>query len=223
MVLTVVNTPPTADAGGPYNNAAASLDGANVILNGAGSSDFDQDDKLILSYAWSFSNGGAASGACPTVLFPIGQTDVSLTVSDGHGGVSATVTTTVTVSCDTVAIDIKPGSSPNVINMGSNGVVPVAFLSSESFDATTIDPTTVALRGEDSIVQGIVRMRGKNGSVPQASFADVNADGLTDLLVHIETEKLADEDIQAEISLGAVTSGGKVVIGSDTVTVIHQE
>lgn len=46
-----------------------------------------------------------------------------------------------------VAIDIKPGSLPNSINLGSNGTVPVAILSSASLDAATIDPTTVALAG----------------------------------------------------------------------------
>ena len=36
-----------------------------------------------------------------------------------------------------VAIDIKPGSYPNSINLKSNGKVPVAILSSPTFDATT--------------------------------------------------------------------------------------
>jgi hypothetical protein len=39
-----------------------------------------------------------------------------------------------------VTIDIKPGSYPNSINLGSAGVVPVAIFSNESFDATTINP-----------------------------------------------------------------------------------
>ncbi len=36
-----------------------------------------------------------------------------------------------------VEIDIKPGSYPNSINLGNNGVIPVAILSSWEFDATT--------------------------------------------------------------------------------------
>ena len=39
-----------------------------------------------------------------------------------------------------VIIDIKPGSDTNSINLGSNGHLPVAILSSPTFDATTIDP-----------------------------------------------------------------------------------
>ena len=42
-----------------------------------------------------------------------------------------------------VLIDIKPGEYPNTINLGSNGVVPVAILSTLIFDATQVDPLTV--------------------------------------------------------------------------------
>ena len=57
-----------------------------------------------------------------------------------------------------IAIDIKPGSFPNSINLGSNGVVPVAILSTDTFDASTVDPFTVTLAG------AAVRMKGKSGN-----------------------------------------------------------
>jgi hypothetical protein len=49
--------------------------------------------------------------------------------------------------CKTIsaAIDIKPGSFPNSINLGSGGTVPVAILSSITFDAMKVDPLTVTL------------------------------------------------------------------------------
>ncbi|MBN2396462.1 MAG: hypothetical protein JXC36_08400, partial [Candidatus Atribacteria bacterium] len=46
-----------------------------------------------------------------------------------------------------VSIDIKPGSYPNSINLKSKGVVPVAVLTTETFDSSTIDPTTVEFAG----------------------------------------------------------------------------
>jgi hypothetical protein len=46
-----------------------------------------------------------------------------------------------------VSIDIRPGSHPNSIQLGSNGVVAVEILSSGSFDATTVDPATVRACG----------------------------------------------------------------------------
>lgn len=39
-----------------------------------------------------------------------------------------------------VTIDVKPGSFPNSINLASAGSVPLAILSSEGFDATTVLP-----------------------------------------------------------------------------------
>jgi hypothetical protein len=217
----VVNGAPVANAGGPYIAFATSWDGADVVLDASASTDPDGDS---LSYAWDFDGDGEpdSTDVKPTAFFPCGQTSVALTVSDGNGGTASAITT-VTIGYQEVTIDVKPGDTQNVINMGSSGVIPVAFLSSATFDATTIQPATVALRGEDYVVENLVRMRGKNGSIPQAITTDVDGDGLVDLLVHIETEKLADCDIETEITLGAETSSGQVVLGTDTLTVIHQE
>lgn len=42
-----------------------------------------------------------------------------------------------------ISIDIKPATFPNSINPQSKGKVPVAILTTDSFDATAVDPTTV--------------------------------------------------------------------------------
>ena len=60
--------------------------------------------------------------------------------------------------------------------------MPVAILSTASFDATTIDPLTVTLADAGVKVKG-------NGNA-QASFQDVNGDNLLDLIVHIDTSAL---------------------------------
>lgn len=65
-----------------------------------------------------------------------------------------------------INIDIKPGSFPNGINRKSKGVIPVAILSTENFDASSIAPSTVAF--------------GSNGAgIAHAAWHidDVNADG----------------------------------------------
>lgn len=83
-----------------------------------------------------------------------------------------------------VQIDIKPGSDDNSINLGSNGVVPVAILGSADFDTTTVDPLSVTLAGSG------VAVRGKNGDKYLAHQEDVNDDGFLDLVCQIETENL---------------------------------
>ncbi len=82
-----------------------------------------------------------------------------------------------------VYIDIKPGSYPNSVNLGSSGVVPVAILSFGDFDATIVDPESVSLSGAD------VAVRGK-GNKLLAHQEDVNGDGLLDLVMQVETENL---------------------------------
>jgi len=42
-----------------------------------------------------------------------------------------------------IAVDVKPNSCPNKINVSSNGVVPVAILGSADFDVTQIDISTL--------------------------------------------------------------------------------
>jgi uncharacterized delta-60 repeat protein len=112
-----------------------------------------------------------------------------------------------------VQIDIKPGSYPNTINLGSNGTVPVAIFSTATFNAATVDPSTVTLAG------AAVRLRG-NGT-PQASLQDVNGDGRLDLVVHVVTEalELTAGDVQA--ALTGRTTDGFWIEGNDSVRVIN--
>jgi hypothetical protein len=113
-----------------------------------------------------------------------------------------------------IQIDIKPGDGTNTINLGSNGNIPVAILSSATFDATKVDPYSVTLAG------ATVQVKGK-ASAPMASKQDVNGDGLIDLLVHVNTEALQLSDGATEAFLrGKLLSTGKIIMGSDVVKVV---
>ncbi len=114
-----------------------------------------------------------------------------------------------------VEIDIKPGSDPNCFNNNGNGVIPVAILSTDDFDANTVDPSTVTLEGL------AVKAVGK-GSKLLASVEDVNNDGLDDLVAKIE-------DVDGTFTAGSGTAqltgnlfeahGGTQVQGEDFICV----
>lgn len=48
----------------------------------------------------------------------------------------------------TVAVDIKPQSCPNPLNLDGKGVLPVAILGTEDFDVTQVDPASIVLTME---------------------------------------------------------------------------
>jgi hypothetical protein len=111
-----------------------------------------------------------------------------------------------------VGIDVKPGSDPNSIHLGSNGNVPVAILSTADFDATTVNPATVTLADADVKVKG-------NGTF-LANPEDVNGDGLTDLVVHITTAGMSLTDGDIEAALTGRTFDGQAIRGSDSIRVV---
>jgi len=116
-----------------------------------------------------------------------------------------------------VEIDIKPGSDPNSINLGASGVVPVAILSSESFDATTVDPDTVSLAGAS------VKMVGKSNRF-LCHAEDVNSDGRLDLVCQVENlTYFLTEDGQTLAVLEATTFDGLPVRGEDTVNIVPDQ
>ena len=115
-----------------------------------------------------------------------------------------------------VDIDIKPGSDPNSINLDSAGVIPVAILGSDTFDASTVDPSTVCLAGAS------VKLIGK-GSKYSASLEDVNGDGYLDLVCRIETASFLVESGASTAVLEAETYDGQRIRGEDTIRIVPPE
>jgi len=111
-----------------------------------------------------------------------------------------------------VQIDIKPGSFPNSINLGSQGAVPVAILSTPTFDAREVDPLSITL------ASAAVALKGKG--TPMASFQHVNQDGLLDLVVHVDTQALQLTVGDTVAILEGQTFDGRRIRGSDTVRVV---
>jgi hypothetical protein len=114
----------------------------------------------------------------------------------------------------TVEIDIKPGEEPNPVNCSSRGLLPVAVLSSDSFDASQIDVLTVSLAGAGVAVRGY-------GAQYMAHLEDVNADALVDLMLHFETQDLDLEQLTGGVLvLSGSTFTGETFEASDEVVLV---
>ncbi len=160
--------------------------------------------------AWSVPNNGSFEWTFPTAM------PEYLGGPDGHvyqfyvQNVQRTMWTygpCFTISSGTsVAIDIKPGSATNSINLKSKGRTPVAILTNDSFDAATVDPTTVRFGAT-----------GTEAAPVHSALEDVDGDGDIDMILHFDTQ---DTGIQAGDTcayLKGTTSGGQSIEGSDSV------
>ena len=128
-----LNSPPTANAGGPYVVA----EGTNLQLNGSGSSD---PDGNLQTYDWDLDYNGItfdvnASGVQPNVSFNdnFAPRMLPLRVTDS-GGLSNIATTTLAVS-NVVPIATASGSTTGV----SNQPLPFSFLAT---DLSSVDTAT---------------------------------------------------------------------------------
>ena len=109
-----------------------------------------------------------------------------------------------------VDIDVKPGSDPSCFNSDGQGAIPVAILSSVTFDATQVDPASLDMDGQ------AVRVRGNK---LQAHIEDSNNDGLLDLVVQFE-----DGGVYSPVAVIATvmgqTFGGEIVFGQSDICVV---
>lgn len=112
-------------------------------------------------------------------------------------------------SDEQVTIDIKPESLQNSINPKSEGVIPVAILTTATFDATFVDPLSVAF--------------GPNGAMEahgRGHIEDINGDGAPDLILHFRTQDIGIVCGDKSASLTGEKFDGTVFTGSDTIETV---
>ncbi len=109
-------------------------------------------------------------------------------------------------------LDIKPRSFPNSISTKSRGRIPVAILSSPTFDASAeVDKTNLTF--------------GRTGDEASLAFCtnsseDVNDDGLVDVVCHFYNQATGFQRGDTEGVLKGVTQGGRPFEGLDSVRIV---
>jgi hypothetical protein len=127
---------------------------------------------------------------------------------DEEGGFDTSV-------CLPVTILVNPGSEgddPKPINLKSKGGIPIAILTTDDFDVSEIDPSTLEVGGVGAT---------------KYSYKDVDEDGDDDLIVHFSTPDLVDAGVLTEnstsIELIAFTEAGMCVNGVDAIKVVSKK
>ena len=111
-----------------------------------------------------------------------------------------------------VEIDIKPGSDENPINLKSKGVITVAILTTDDFDATAVDPMSVEF--------------GPGGATEcheRGHIEDVDEDGDLDMVLHFRTQETGIEWDDTEAYLTGYAMDGTAIEGLDVIVTVPSE
>lgn len=117
-----------------------------------------------------------------------------------------------------VTIDIKPGSDVNKINLSSRGLLPVAILSTDGFDASLFNLEAAHL-SDAATAEGCA-----GAAAVRWNVQDVNADGRLDLILFFNIRDLNfTADTTTAMLMAHGVYGGAIihVMGTDAVQVIQ--
>ena len=125
-------------------------------------------------------------------------------------------------------IDIRPFTTTNDINPLDTGVIRVAIITTEGFDATSVDPRSIEFgpngakeggQGFDATsVDPLSVEFGPDGAEEAdqgGRITDVDGDGDADLLLHFSIPEVGVQCSDIALSLTGRTFDGQTIIGSD--------
>jgi predicted outer membrane repeat protein len=101
-------------------------------------------------------------------------------------------------------IDIKPGSDPNSLNLASNGVIAVAIHTTDDFDASLVNASTVQFAGANAV---------------HWALEDVDGDGDLDMVLHFRVQDTNLADLYAQLLAEDIDEDGVLDSNRQTATV----
>jgi hypothetical protein len=134
-----------------------------------------------------------------------------------------------------VAVDIKPTSCPNPLNVKNNGVLPVAIVGTEDFDVTTVDPASVRLIGvapiRCSLEDVVTPFEPYLGKESEYDCTEEGPDGYLDLTLKFDVQEIVevlgevnDGDVMVLLLTGNLYEeyDGTPIVGEDVVIILKK-
>ena len=115
----------------------------------------------------------------------------------------------ITPTVKPVEIDVQPGNFPNSINPNKKSTIPVAILTTASFDATAVDPLSVKFGPNAAPAIG-----GKG------RITDADGDGDLDMLLLFNTKETGIQCGNTKADLTAKTTSGLGLAGTDAILTV---
>jgi lysophospholipase L1-like esterase len=171
-----------------------------LVLDGSTSTDPDGSIRSSDWYITTPSADDVKQGASITVpLDSATERTFTLVVTDSRGA-------TDFADLAWVPIDVMPGSSLNPVKVASAGKTPIAILSTPTFDATTVAPTTVRVGPNAAQVEEVTAAR-----------EDVNGDGRLDQVVHVVTTRVGLSLQSTQLCLSMTLPNGRAASSCDVI------
>jgi hypothetical protein len=231
----LAQTAPIANAGPDQTIDCAPPAGADVLLDGTGSSDPD-DPAAVLTFTWtSPSLAVPATGATPTVLLPPGVHTITLVVNDGVDGDSLPDDVVITVNADVTPPDLVLASDSDELwppNHKLHSYEAADLVDSVSDDCSNLTADDVVFGGatsdeaDDHHGDGATNGDVQFGDACHRAFVRSERSGPGDgrvyeLVLHVEDAagNAADETFEVEVphdrAHGATDSGDVADYPSD--------
>lgn len=184
----------------PTGVITSRLKGNSLVLDASASTD---TDGKITEFDWYISTAETDEVLQgQTITLPLEgakERTITLVVTDDRG-------TTDFQDLAWVPVDVMPGSEVNPVNLRSKGVTPIALLSSDTFDATTVNPTTLRIGPDEAAAQEAT-----------ARAEDTNGDGLLDQVIHVRTQELGLAAGDTQLCLSATLDNTRPASSCDTI------
>jgi hypothetical protein len=129
-----------------------------------------------------------------------------------------------------VAVDIRPASCPNPLNLKSRGLIPVAILGSQYLDVNSIDIASIRLAGAAPVRSNFEDVATPTADVNDCHCTTAGPDGYRDLVLKFKTQDIARQLIKdvgeieknavIELTLTGFLTTGRPIKGTDCIRIV---